>query len=196
MSLGRLGDEMASVPSLEHTEARQDLAVVAQLQHEQFAVLVASGLSYREAARRAGYNPDNSWRLRQTPAIRERVEELVREPDARVKAGIELELVMLRNRVADGDLTDADRADIELRLKLLLAHAKLRGWIVDKKQVAKLSASVRLDRAELAAALEADLERLAPGATGQLARLGRAPSRSDLTRIAAGEDHGTASAEE
>jgi hypothetical protein len=48
----------------------------------------------------------------QTPAIRERVEEPVREPDERVKAGIGLELVMLRNRAAVGNLNDADRADI------------------------------------------------------------------------------------
>ena len=95
---------MGTTASPEHAEVGQDLAVVAQFRHEQFAVLVASGLSYREAARRAGYNPDNSWRLMQTPAVRERVEELVREPDERVKAGIELELVMLPNWAGLGTL--------------------------------------------------------------------------------------------
>jgi hypothetical protein len=128
---------MGSLYTPESSEVTQDLAVVVQSRHEQFAVLVASGLSYREAARRAGYNPDNSWRLMQTQAIQDRVAELVREPEERVKAGIELEFVMLRNQAANGDLSDADRAVIELRLKLLLAHAKIRGWIVDKKQIAK-----------------------------------------------------------
>ena len=69
---------MASVPISERAEVAQDLAVVVQSRHEQFAVLVASGVSYREAARRAGFNPDNSWRLMQTRGIRDRVEELVR----------------------------------------------------------------------------------------------------------------------
>ena len=184
---------MGATASPERAEVSQDLAVVAHFRHEQFAVLVASGLSYREAARRAGYNPDNSWRLMQTPAVRERVEELVREPDERVKAGIELELVMLRNRAAVGDLSDADRADIELRLKLLLAHAKLRGWIVDKKQVSKLSVGLRVNRAELETAVAADLERLAPGALDRLGRLGPTPTREELARIAAGEPDGSGS---
>src|SRR6516165_5978766 len=82
----------------------------------------------------------------------------------RVKAGIELELVMLRNRTAVGGLNDADRADIELRLRLLLAHAKLRGWIVDKKQVSQVTARVSVARGDLEAAIRADVERLAPGA--------------------------------
>jgi hypothetical protein len=120
---------MGTTASPEHAEVGQDLAVVAQFRHEQFAVLVASGLSYREAARRAGYNPDNSWRLMQTRAVRARVEELVREPDERVKAGIELELVMLRNRAGVGDLSDADRADIDLRLKYSwLTRNSVAGW--------------------------------------------------------------------
>jgi hypothetical protein len=156
---------MASFPTPERTELTQDLAVVVQSRHEQFAVLVASGLSYREAARRAGYNPDNSWRLMRTQAIQDRVAELVREPEERVRAGIELELVMLRNRAANGDLTDADRADIELRLKLLLAHAKIRGWIVNKREVKKASLSLfgKLSRAEMHEMLLEQLSELSPG---------------------------------
>jgi hypothetical protein len=34
-------------------------------------------------------------------------------------------------------LATAIRANIELRLKLLMAHARYRGWIVEKKQVAR-----------------------------------------------------------
>jgi hypothetical protein len=86
----------------------------------------------------------------------------------RVKAGIELELVMLRNRTAVGGLNDADRADIELRLRLLLAHAKLRGWIVDKKQVSQVTARVSVPRGDLEAAIRADVERLVPGAMKHL----------------------------
>ena len=126
---------MAIVP--DRAEVTQDLVVVVQSRHEQFAFLVASGLSYREAARRAGYNPDNSWRLMQTPGIRDRVEELIKEPEERVKAGIELELVMLRNRAANEDLDAEGRANVELRLKLALAHARYCGWIVNKGEAGK-----------------------------------------------------------
>ena len=163
----------------ERTELAQDRAVEVESRHEQFAFLVASGLSYREAARRAGYNPDNSWRLMQSRAIRERVEELVSEPEERIRAGIELEMVMLRNRAADGDLTDADRSDIELRLKLLLAHAKLRGWIVEKKQVSRANVSIRGaigNRAQFDALMAEVMADLAPA------------QRARLKRIAAGED--------
>jgi hypothetical protein len=171
---------MGAISIPERTGLSADLAVVLQSRQEQFAVLVASGLSYREAARRVGYNPDNSWRLMQSRAIRERVEELVREPDERVKAGIELELVMLRNRVADGDLTDAERSDIELRLKLALAHAKLRGWIVERKQVASAKLDFgKISRADFDAMLEQQLPALDPA------------TRDRIKRIAAGHDDAT-----
>ena len=101
----------------------------------------------------------------------------------RVKAGIELELVMLRNRTAVGGLNDADRADIELRLKLLLAHARLRGWIVDKKQVSQVTARVSVARGDLEAAIRADVERLVPGALRHL----DAGGDIDVKAIAAGE---------
>jgi hypothetical protein len=166
---------MAIVP--EPAEVTQDLTVVVQSRHEQFAVLVASGLSYREAARRAGYNPDNSWRLMQTRAIQGGVEELVRQPEERVKAGIELDLVMLRNRAANGDRSDAERADIELRLKLLLAHAKIRGWIVDRKPIAKATLHLgRVSRTDLQGMLLDQLNQLAHG------------ERARIEAIAAGEN--------
>jgi hypothetical protein len=84
---------------------------------------------------------------------------------------------MLRNRAANGDLTDADRADIELRLKLLLAHAKIRGWIVDKKQIAKATLHLgRVSRADMQAMLLDQLNQLAPG------------ERARIEAIASGED--------
>ena len=76
---------------------------------------------------------------------------------------------------------DADR-----HLRVLLGIARFKGWIIEKKQVAKVTASVKMSRKDVDAIVQADLERLAPGATGQLARLGREPSGSDLARIAAG----------
>ena len=70
---------------------------------------------------------------------------------------------------AAGDLTDADRADIELRLKLLLAHAKLRGWIVDKKQVARASIDLGgLSPEDIQANLGQYLDALEPGARREI----------------------------
>lgn len=115
-----------------------EVAVLGQ-QRECFAALVAAGVSYWAAAERAGFSRDYGWDLMQEPAVRQRVIDLASQPAELTRAGIEVELFQLRNRAAAGDLTDADRADIELRLKLALARAKFRGWIVDKKQVAGAS---------------------------------------------------------
>jgi len=92
---------------------------------------------------------------------------------------------MLRNRTAVGGLNDADRADIELRLRLLLAHAKLRGWIVDKKQVSQVTARVSVPRGDLEAAIRADVERLVPGAIKLEARPD--PDEDSLRAIASGQ---------
>ena len=59
---------------------------------------------------------------------------------------------MLRNRAANEDL-DEGRANVELRLKLAMTHAKLRGWIVEKKQVSQITARVSVPRATLEQAI-------------------------------------------
>jgi hypothetical protein len=86
-----------------------------------------------------------------------------------IRAGIEVEMIQLRNRAAAGDLTEADRADIELRLKLLLAHAKLRGWIVDRKQIARASIDLgRLGLENMHAEIGPFLDALEPGARREI----------------------------
>ena len=54
----------------ERTELSQELDAVLPREHELFAIYVASGLSYRESARRAGFHEDNGFRLKKMPAIR------------------------------------------------------------------------------------------------------------------------------
>jgi hypothetical protein len=155
---------MPSVPISERTELSQELAAVLSPQHELFAVYVASGLGYRESARRAGFHEDNGFRLMQMPRLRVRIEELVSEPAERIRAGIDAEFLMLRNRAANEDLDAEGRANVELRLKLVMAHARYRGWLVDRKQVSQVSARVSVPRGDLEAAIRADIERLVPGA--------------------------------
>jgi hypothetical protein len=170
----------------ERTELSQELAAVLSPQHELFAVCVASGLSYRESARRTGFHEDNGFRLTKIPAVRARIEELASEPAERIRAGIDAEFLMLRNRAANEDLDAKGRANVELRLKLVMAHARYRGWLIDKKQVSQVTARVSVPRGDLEAAIRADVERLVPGAIKQL-EVAAATGEVDLRAIAAGE---------
>jgi hypothetical protein len=100
----------------------------------------------------------------QMPAVRARVEELVNAPEERIRAGIDAEFLMLRNRAADADLNAEDRASVALRLKLLLAHARYRGWIVEKKQVARASIDLgKADAEDYRAYLAQCVDSLEPG---------------------------------
>jgi hypothetical protein len=67
---------------------------------EMFAALVASGVSYRNAAQRCGYSADYGWDLARSPIIRARIEELAEEPAGAVRRSIRAELRILRNRAA------------------------------------------------------------------------------------------------
>ena len=64
--------------------------------------------------------------------------------------------MMIRRRLAEGDVDSEERATLDLRIKALMAHAKLRGWIVDRKQVDKRRVDISLRSAE-------DLQRLLSG---------------------------------
>ena len=98
----------------------------------------------------------------QLPGMQARVEALVREPDERIKATMEIEFQLLRNRAANEDLNADGRAQVELRLRILMAHAKWRGWIVEKKQ--NLSARVNLGQSgDLVEGVGAFLDSLEPG---------------------------------
>lgn len=156
------------------SELSQELANNLTPEHEVFAVSVSSGLSYRNAAKVAGFAEDHGFRIMQLPRVRARVAELLQQPEIRVKAGINAELLMLRNRVADAELTDSERANIELRLKLLMSHAKLLGMVIERRQVQQSTASIQLDKLPpdaIRAHLTQLLGRLEPGAQVQMQKL-------------------------
>jgi hypothetical protein len=169
---------MGAIPISECTELAEALAEALPLKHKLFAVQVASGLSYRESARRVGFHEDHGHRLMRKPAVRARVEELRDAPEEeRTRAGIDAELMMLRNRAATEDLKAEGRANVELRLKVLMAHARYRGRISDRKQVASAKPDFdRMSRAELDAMLERELPLLDPA------------MQERIKRIAGGED--------
>jgi len=163
------------------TELAEALAEVLPLKHKLFAVQVASGLSYRESARRVGYHEDHGHRLMRKPAVKARVEQLRDAPEEeRIRAGIEAELPMLYNRTANGDLRN-----VQLRLQVAMAYLKFLAS-VDQQRLARTSVS-RLGKigcADFDAMLERELPALDPGA------------REILKRIAAGEDDAAGSVAE
>src|SRR5215469_10958784 len=75
VSLCRLGAEMAGTAIQDceaipyHTELAQELAAFLPPEHELFAVCVASVLSYRESARRAGFHEDSGLKLTRMQAV-------------------------------------------------------------------------------------------------------------------------------
>ena len=152
---------------------------------EMFAALVASGVSYRDAAQRCGYSADYGWDLARSPIVRARILELAEEPAEAVRRSIRAEFQILRNRAALQGRDPEVRAEIDCRLRVLIAQAKVEGMIVDRKHVSQVSAPVSVPRSDLEAAIRADVERLVPGA---LKRIDAGVSGEDQIRaIAAGE---------
>lgn len=156
-----------------------------------FADLVAGGETYSNAAEIAGFARDSGRNLARIPAIRNRIEAQVVDPQrARVIADYTLAVIRTRDAVCDGKIGDSEwRANMALHLQALDRLAKICGWIIDRKQVDKRSVStnLRVTREELEAKLQADLERLAPGAITALESLGAPASDTDLKAIASGQ---------
>ena len=153
------------------------------------AALVAAGFGYRAAALKAGWDKDYGWDKAQVPRIKARIAGLVLDPVERVRAGIDADLLMMRRRAAAGDMDAEERANMELRLKLLMSHAKLRGWIVDRKQIDKRSVDLSLvGSAELQEHLSGVLDTLEPGARREIdARLAVVKKRRKAAQRAKGQ---------
>jgi hypothetical protein len=162
--------------------------------HELFAVYVASGLSYGEPQGARASTRIIGFRPMRMPSVRARVEELVSEPAERIRAGIDAEFLTLCNRVANEDLDAKGRRTSNSRLKLIMAHARYCGWIVERKQVAQtrlnlgcvsvedLEARTARDLDVLEAGLRADIERQVQDLRARRTRLseGQLDGRDDL----------------
>jgi hypothetical protein len=148
------------------TQLGAELAEVLTTEQELFASEVAGGRSYREAAATAGFNPDYGFQMMKMPRIRARVQELLAEPDERIRARVNAEFILLLNRVSS-----AEPYDPEVHLKVLLALAKYKGWVIDKKQISKLGLNMKVSRADLDAVISEGLGALAPGEQARIRRL-------------------------
>jgi hypothetical protein len=155
--------------------------------HELFCTLVASGVSYAEATETAGFAKGSGSFLMRQPAVRQRVEKLIGEPDkARLAARYWLAVIRTEEATLEQAAgSDSWRANMTLHLTALDKLARLQGWLVDRKQVSQVTARVSVPRGDLEAAIRADVERLAPGA---LKLIDAGVSGEDQIRaIAAGE---------
>jgi hypothetical protein len=156
--------------------------------HELFCTLVASGVSYAEATETAGFAKGSGSFLMRQPAVRQRVEKLIGEPDkARLAAKYWLAVIRTEEVTAEIEAgTEEWRANMALHLNALDKLARLHGWIVDRKQVSQVTARLSVPRGDLEAAIRADIERLAPGAMKQLEA--GVSGEEQLRAIAAGVD--------
>lgn len=150
-----------------------------------FAAFVAAGMPYGKAAEKAGFRADYGWDLMQEPAVKARVIEIASEPAERLRAGCEADLIMMRRRAAEGPLPADEIATMDLRLRLLMAQAKLRGWIVDKREVR--SASIDLGKVSIEGLHEqvaGMLDALEPGARAEITeRVNKLRSRKALPAV-------------
>jgi hypothetical protein len=138
-------------------------------QEQLFCALVASGISYRTAAEQAGWEKTYGWQKMNVPRIREHVQALAADPVERVRNGIEADIMMIRRRLAEGDVDGEERATLDLRLKACMNHAKLRGWIVDRKQTQRVSVDLSaISQEDMSAHLAGALDALEPGARREI----------------------------
>src|SRR5215472_10022122 len=79
-----------------------EMARLQRPEYELFAASMASGMSQRKSARRAGFHEDHGWRLMRDYAINARVEELRAAPGGCMRANILAELLELNIRAANG----------------------------------------------------------------------------------------------
>jgi hypothetical protein len=94
---------MAALPIYGLSELYQEIAAVLPSGYELFAVNVSSGLSYRESDGSQGFTRTTGSGYCSCQQFA-RVEVLVNAPEHRVRADIDAELLVLRNRAANKDL--------------------------------------------------------------------------------------------
>jgi hypothetical protein len=92
------------------------------------------------------------------------------DPDkARLIADYQLAVIRTREAVGNEEPGSENwRANLDLHLRALDKLARVKGWIVDRKQVSQVTARVSVPRGDLEAAIRADVERLVPGAMKHL----------------------------
>jgi len=161
----------------ERTDLSQELAAFLPHQHELFAVQVASGLSYRESAKRAGFHPDSGWKIIKLPHVRARVDHLL-EASKNDQVGlsiiasrswIESQIVMVVKAMEAGGTSKDQRAEAIIRLAALRQLSQLKGLIIERKQVATATLDLgKLPRPELMKQIDGYLDQVSPGVRAEI----------------------------
>lgn len=103
----------------------------------------------------------------QMPAVQARVTELLRGGQDRDRAWCDAQWAMIGNRLAEADLGDKERANVQLQMTFLMNFARYKGWVVNKTQIDQRRATFdlgKLGAGELRAALDAMSASLSPAA--------------------------------
>jgi hypothetical protein len=120
-------------------------------------------MSYRASAKAAGFSENHGFRITQMPAVRARIAELGKE-ELRDRAWFDAQWTRLANRVNESDLDEEERANVTLRMNVLVNHARYKGYIIERRQVATAKVDFSRVSGDKAEQVFAEyLQRLAPG---------------------------------
>lgn len=168
------------------TESVSELTQSLSPEYEMFAVMVANGSTMREAASLAGFAEGYCTQLGQRPEVRARIEYLLdlQRKESEVfggiasRAWIEAQLVIIARQAMmdrpaklsdDGKTLDAGRpADMDLARRTLMDLAKLKGMVIERKQVANARISLDAGGSVLEGQVSSYLDSLDPGARREI----------------------------
>lgn len=165
----------------------QPIASVLKPEYETFARYVAAGLSYRKAARQAGFHEATATDLVKNQDVRARINELIEAGKREDISGIvsrtwlESRFVALADELEEG-VNKERRADIIAQASVLMSLGKLKGYVVERS--ARMNVSTKVERDDMAAMLDA----LEPGARTKLLALAETID-TDSERASHGRAH-------
>ena len=153
------------------------------IQWEMFCAEVACGATAKQAAESVGYTDTYASNLRQHPAVQQRIKQLiaerVREGGIVSKVWAECKLVWIANRCLAGrpaildesgkTLVPAVDPDYSQAQSAIMNLARLRGWIIERKQ--SLNAKVDLGKSDLESMLDQQLANLPAEARARVRQL-------------------------
>lgn len=143
-----------------------------QPQYEIYALAMASGQSLRKCTELAGFSWNWGWRVSRMASVRQRVSELLLEPEDKERVQLKISLIQIHHRLETEELPDWERKQLMDRVKVVMQHARLCGWLIDRKLTTRTSLDFgKMPRGEMAQMLGQYLQALDPDTAGRLKAL-------------------------
>jgi hypothetical protein len=178
------------------TRFDQLLGAILPAKHEVFCSLVSIGYPFEDAAVSAGYSETYAQHLVRRPEIQRRVAELINRsngetgPGSRAWIEIQIILIAMKAMHEEPELKDPNGTVIApatlpnhpLAMAALMNLAKLRGLIIERKQIDQRTSKLDLGKVppdQLHEALAAHLNQLAPGARRRIQAIAEGEAVSD-----------------